>query len=231
MQMKSWAVLALLTAGTATAHAQSIAAGTISLGGGIGYSRTSDKESSSFGGTNYSNELTYSQFSVRPVGSYFVADNLAVGLSLGYSSAAVSTDQSPSRIGRREDLDPTTNFQVGPFVQYYKMFSEQFGVTGNLGAGYQSGTRFQYIGNTNDAYELNSSGYYAELTPGIVFFPIPKFAINASIGSLGYSRVNNDFPKGPFLQEPDNFEDTSSTFGASFGLSQLQFGGTFFFGR
>ncbi|MCB2380196.1 outer membrane beta-barrel protein [Hymenobacter sp. BT635] len=235
--MKKIFLLALLAAGTEAVHAQSIAAGTISLGGTIGYSKSTDKTSSSFQGQNYSYETKSSEFRFSPSVGYFLNDNLALGLSLGYSSERRPyTTSSPSPNNpSREELDPTRTIQVGPYVQYYKMLSEQFGVVGTLGGGYQSLKRYDYINNGPmggiQISEQKASGFYAGLTPGIIFFPVPKLGISASIGGLGYDRLNYDYPTNTGGSAPSDFEASSSVFGANFGLDQLQFGGTFYLGR
>jgi outer membrane protein W len=225
--MKKVFLFALLAASTQVSHAQSIAAGTLSLGGSIGYSKSTDKlTNSSASGTA---ETTTSQFSFTPTVGYFVADNLEVGLSLGYTAYRRPYGSNSSSTVVRAELDPTTTLRLGAFGRYYKMFTEQFGVTGALGAGYQSTKHSEYSGVNIQDYK--ASGFYADITPAIVFFPIPKLGISASIGSLGYSQFNNDYPTGPNTAAPSGFESKSSTFGANFGLSQLQFGGTYYFGR
>lgn len=231
--MKKFILLALVAVSAQTAHAQSIAAGTISLGGSIGYSSSTGKGSQTAGGTTFSTETKTSQFSFTPAVGYFVADNLAIGLELGYTAYRRPYDtRTPAPATVRAELDPTTTLRVGPYVQYYKMVSEQFGVLGTLGGGYQSTREFDYTSNSGSALiaEQKASGYYAALTPGIIFFPIPKFGISASIGSLGYNRLNYDYPTNSG-NKPDGYESKSSDFGARFGVSQLQFGGTLYLGR
>ena len=236
--MKKIFLLALLAMGTAEVRAQSIAAGTISLGGSIGYSRYTQKNSSTGGnGTAYSAETVGSQFSFSPSVGYFVADNLVVGLNLYYSSQRDGqTTYSPSSSFVLKDLDPRTQLRVGPYVQYYKMLTGQFGITGALSAGYQN-TRYQnynnYGSNIPVIYDYKGSGYYASLAPGLVFFPIPKLGLNASFGSLGYSRLSYDYPTSASGNNPapKDYESTASDFGANFGLNQLVFGGTYYFGR
>ena len=161
------------------------------------------------------------QFSFSPAASYFAADNLALGVNLSY------TAQTPYHISTGSNSsspDANTSLRVGPFVQYYKMLTEQFGFTGMLGAGYQN-VDVKGDGNPGDR-GYTSKGYYAAITPGVVFFPIPKFGISASIGSLGYDHLSYDYPNAP-----SGFESTTSTIGASFGLDKLLFGGTYYFGR
>ena len=218
--MKKILLLALLAASTGAARAQSIAAGTVSLGGSIGYSRSSSETEINTGRNPYTIEFTTSRFQFAPAAGYFIADNLAVGLNLSY--LAERTTQSNGSPGQPDPDSPDarTNLRVGPYVQYYKMLSEQFGVLGTLGAGYQNSV----VPGTNNSAETKATGFYADHTPGVIFFPIPKFGISASIGNLGYNRLNIDL---------DGNSNTASTntFGASFGFDQLQFGGTYFFGR
>lgn len=231
--MKKAFLFALLAAGTQVVQAQNIPAGTVSLGGSIGYSRNTSNDSRSFSNTTYTQETSSSQFDFSPSLGYFVADNLAIGINAGYSATRRGyTTFTPSSATVRAELDPTTNLRLGVFGQYYKMLTEQFGVLGTLGVGYQSLRDYSYSNNGPNALiqEDRASGYYADLTPGIIFFPIPKLGLNASIGSLGFNRLNYDYPtnSGP---TPSDYKSYSTSFGASFGLSQLLFGGTYYFGR
>ena len=214
-------LLALLGGSATAAHAQSaIAAGTIALGGGIGYNRESGKfEDTSSGGS--STESSTSQFSFTPQFAYFVADNTALGVEIGL----VAESYSGSSGGKTVTSDARTSLRVGPFGQYYQMISDQFGLVGKLGLGYQR--TFEPDGySSSSSDETTGSGFYAALTPSVVFFPIPKFSINASIGNLGYDRLSFTSPG-----QPDDFSITRNNIGANFGLDQLQFGGTFYIGR
>jgi hypothetical protein len=159
--------------------------------------------------------LAQAQSTIPAVG-YFLADNLALGLNLGYTARRTTFSQSPAG-----NIDAATNFRVGPYVQYYKMLGEQFGVLGTLGGGYARTFTPMFIGPTT-VIEEETNGAYASLTPGIIFFPIPKFGISATIGYLGYDRT---------WTEDSSTDLKSSGFGASFGINQLFFGGTYFFGR
>ena len=211
-----------------------ISAGTISLGGGIGYSRDTQKDAGRFfGGNTVSQETTYSRFSFIPSAGYFVADNLAIGLDFGYSAQNNAyTRLTPAPATVLAELDPTTVIRVGPYVQYYKMLGDQFGILGTLSGGYQRSSESNYSrgGSSAVVEETKGSGYYASLTPGVIFFPVPKFGISASIGSLRYSRMSYDFPTNRGTA-PDGYENITSRFGLGFGLDQLQFEGTFFLGR
>ena len=213
-------LFALLGGAATTAQAQTaIPAGTISLGGGIGYNRHSEKNEILIGSTPSTAESVSSQFQLSPSVGYFIANNLAIGLNLGYTAS--KNKYSSAITGINKSLDPNTTLRVGPYVQYYKMLSDQFGLLGTLGAGYQHGVMNGYV-TRNVTYQTKTNGYYASLMPGLIFFPIPKLGISASIGSLAYDRTT---------EKPTTGEPVVSNFGASFGLNQLQFGGTYFFGR
>lgn len=225
--MKKFFLLALVAVSAQAARAQSIAAGTISLGGSVGYSRFSESDERKVGPNTFTSKSTYSQFQFSPAISYFFADNLAVGLSLGYLAESTAETNTGPGASSPNALDPSTRFQVGPYVQYYKMLSEQFGVLGTLSGGYQSAFQQKRTGlNPNTTYDTKGSGYYGAITPGVVFFPVPKFGISASIGNLGYNKLNVKSSN-----DVDGQKESVDNFGASFGLSQLVFGGTFYFGR
>lgn len=220
--MKKIFALALLSGLASAAQAQTvIKAGTVQLGGNVGYSRNSQDSPNINSGYNPSTlTTTASQFAIAPAAGYFVADNLAIGISGTYRITHIVNNAVPSAFSSDRKV---TEFRVGAFAQYYKMVSEQFGFTGTLGGGYQ------YSGDPYGYYTGDSAGkgFYANLTPTIVFFPIPKLAIGASIGGINYSYLSYKTP-GNYTNQ-DSY--ASSSFGADFGLSQLLLSGTYYFGR
>lgn len=213
-----------------------IGKGTGLLTGTVGYHTDTDdisRSGNTYGGSA-SSTITYGTFKLDFVVGGFVADNLALGLQLSHTVTGGSFKSSSNS---QQQAPPTsTTFRVGPVVQYYKMLSEQFGLTATLGAGYESDVRraAQYYssqyGNPLIYYtNLKGTGYYAALTPGIVFFPVPKFGLTATMGSLAYNRLtikDNNSNAGSSTSD-----ETASTFDAGFGFSQLQFGATYYFGR
>lgn len=218
--MKKLSSLLLLGSLAGTAQAQTvIKAGTVQLGGAVGYARTT-QDSPTVTASGYPITATYtdSQFQIAPSVGFFVLDNLAVGINGSYQITNHSTKQSNG--GSLPDITPW-QLQVGAFVEYYKMLGEQFGFTGTLGAGYLRTDQ----GQPN--ISPNANGFYAGLTPGIIYFPIPKVGIGASIGTIGYSSQQTTVPGVTSTsQKYDN-----SSFRANFGLNQLTFSGSFYFGR
>lgn len=236
--MKKVFLFALLATCThQVAQAQTtIGKGTGLITGSIGYHTTTDEVSRSgagYGGS-YSSTVTYGTFKLDLTIGGFIADNLALGLQISHS---VTGGSAKSSANSNPTSPPTsTTLRLGPVVQYYKMLGEQFGLTATLGAGYESDVRraaqyytsqygYPIIYYTN----LQATGYYAALTPGIVFFPVPKFGLTATMGSLGYNRLtikDNNSNVGSSTSD-----ETASMFDAGFGFSQLQFGAAYYFGR
>jgi len=160
--------------------------------------------------------------------SYFVNQNLALGISVGYSTNYLR--QYTTSVGLPVDnqtvntRSPSQTYSAGVFGQYYKMIGEQFGLTAQLGASYYQGSeRGTNNGGSQSYYRTyysTSQGYYLNLTPGIIFFPSKRLGLSLTMGSLGYERM-----------KLKSFDRTASDFGVAFGLDQLIFGGTFYFGR
>ncbi len=245
--MKKILLLAVLSTGAQGLHAQSIAAGTVSLGGSVGYNQYSGESSSRTSGNNAPNfnnssETTGKQFYLLPAISYFVADNLAVGLALGYANAK-RTDNSasnPTRSYTQYNQTTAIMLRAGAFAQYYKMLTVQFGLTGRLGAGYQrqkEDRNGSIVDNATTYYFTSTNtntGYYADLTPGIVFFPVPKFGVSASIGALSfnhYSLTNSSYNDTTGNNVSEGAKNDSNAFAATFGLDSFLLGGTYYFGR
>jgi hypothetical protein len=100
--MKKLFSFVLLTGFAGTVQAQTaIKAGTIQLGGAVGYSRTTE-DSPTLTNNGYPITATYtnSQFQIAPSVGFFVADNLSVGITGSYQIIHNSTIQSPGSYRR-----------------------------------------------------------------------------------------------------------------------------------
>lgn len=225
----------LFSAGTlcllaASAYAQTaIKAGTVQLGGSVGYSQqSSDNAQSFYTGSGYINttqHLNTKYFAISPAAGYFVADNLTVGINLSHNADKRTSSYDSSYTPGNEQR--TSQLAVGAFVQYYRMFTEQFGVTGTLNAAYNRIT--QRFSSGNNTSETKGNGFSTGITPSIVFFPVPKFAIGASVGSIDYAYSTSKAAESSVGF--NNGTSTGSYFGANFGLNFLAFSGTYYIGR
>jgi hypothetical protein len=213
MQKATLLLLSCLTAHLS--HSQTvIKAGTVALGGSINYAQTEEVRPGAayYGSTSITS--TNKLFNFTPSLSYFVTNQLSIGVEANWSIQELTDKSSNSSASYRTN----TGLRIGPFVRYYYMLSNQFGFTSTLGAGYERDTRT----TASDA-----NGFYAGLTPGLIFLPIPHLGLGASIGGLNYSRLSLK----PHGSTTNNEDDIVSSFGASFGLAQLTFSGTYFFSR
>ena len=244
--MKHLILLAGLALGVKGLRAQGIAASTVSLGGSVRYYNSSNTSnntanSSQYPYSNYSSENSGNQFVGMPAVSYFVVDNLAVGLNFSVSAVHQNTTQrtNAGAIAVLHDDIKTKTLSIGPFVQYYKMLIPQLGLTGQLGAGYQRIHDIRDSSQDIPVYyagyaESTGSGYYVDLTPGIIFLPIPRFGLSTSVGSLSFNRSHStgfsSYSTGGYTSERAS-DTKANNFGARFGLDYLVFGGTYYFGR
>lgn len=247
LQMKKTLWVAALAISAHAGHAQTIAAGTVSLGGIIGYGQSSSKSSamnSRTGGQNVNSTLATTgwQLYLVPAVSYFVTENLAMGVAVGYANSGRVEDAAyvPSyyTMEQHHSQYRTSSLRAGAFAQYYQPLNAQFGLTGRLGAGYQRQHEqrdgYSIINATTHLFSgaYTSQGYYAELTPGIVFFPVPKLGLSATMGALTFNHLSltdsyfDSADSRLYAQDAD-----SNDFAANFGLNFFQLGGTYYFGR
>jgi len=190
--MKKLFALAVLGLTGSLAHAQTtpLTKGRGLLSGSIGYHRDS------YGSTSTD------AFEFAPSVGKFVADNLLLGINAnlllnGYSS----NYNSPATT--------TKSLAVGPFARYYRFVGgDKFALFGQGSLGYLH----TQLGSFNDA-TLNQG--YVSITPGLSFFPVPRFGLEASLRGLSYAT---------------NF-DQASSLDLGFSLRNIQIGAAYYFGK
>ncbi|MFZ6010648.1 MAG: outer membrane beta-barrel protein [Bacteroidota bacterium] len=142
------------------------------IGGGIVYSSTK---------YDYTPQSSYNSLSLIPTLGYFVKDNLAIGLQVGYHWNG--SDIGPSQSSRRNGLG------FGPFIRYYVPTSNsnfavyaQFSTSINLGK--------QKDQNGSNSFEANYRDIDAGIAPGFVYFFNQHWAVELQLEGVSYS--NND---------------------------------------
>ncbi|QRM90501.1 outer membrane beta-barrel protein [Lacinutrix sp. WUR7] len=185
---------AIAVLGFASANAQDdttnttggFAQGDIFLSGSVGF------------GNETTGDVKSNVFTIAPKAGYFVSDNIAVGVKLGYTSWKGDNDGT--------DTVDANEFAGGVFGRYYMTPANQFSLFAELGVDYTS--------SDDKLADLKSDGVSAGFAPGISYFVSDKFAIEASFGILGYSTEKADFDGA---ESTDNFN-----FGLNF--SNINFG-------
>lgn len=194
--MRKLSLLALLGLASTAAHAQTpLTKGRGLITGSINYHYQSQG--------SYYNSSTQS-FSFAPAAGYFVADNLALGLSLGIQSASLSPDYVV--VGSPLQYRATT-FSIGPFMRYYQFVGgDKFALFGQGGLGYL---------HVSGDYAGNGGQGYLTVTPGLAFFPVPRFGVEASLRGI---TLATDFNR-------------STTLDLGVSLQSLQLGVAYYFGK
>lgn len=161
--------------------------GSIALGGGFGIN--SSKNENAYGNSDY----TASSFQFRPVGGYFLADNLEVGLQLGVTSGKSGYDGN--------DPTKTSAFSAGPYARYYKFTSnERFAFTGQVGISFGSG-KSSFMNN-----ETKTGNLGITIAPGFTYFISDKWGLDFQLDLLSYNSYDPN-------KDIDNNNQTSFSFG------------------
>ncbi|MDU0369945.1 hypothetical protein ACFPAF_06045 [Hymenobacter endophyticus] len=216
-----------------SAEAQ-IAQGTKLLGGSVGYNHsTTTWNNSSVPVAQRDYEQTNRSFNVSPQAGVFIADNLAAGISIGYTSQKTTTPyysySSSSNPEVYEQTSRNNTFSVAPFLRYYYMPTTTFGVFGHLSVNYNtSKSKTVTTGPAQQNNNGRSNGFGIGITPTLVFFPIDKLGLELSFGGIGYGRSTS---KTNATRTQAESKATSSSFGAGFGLNQLSLGASYYLGR
>ncbi|MBC6991693.1 outer membrane beta-barrel protein [Hymenobacter sp. BT491] len=222
--MKKLILSALVLSFSALGAQAQIAAGTTLLGGNAGYSSQTQK--SEFANSPSSDpDNKYHQYELAPTVGYFIADNLAVGVSFGLAG----TQQKQKNYNGNLSYTNETKMRylsVGPLLRYYKFVSEKAAFYGQLGAGYINNYSVQKS-STNYAGDniARSQGYYSQLLPGFVFFPTDKFGLELTMRGFSYNHLEQKLDD----KSDDKYVNNGLDFG--FGLRDLRLGAFFYLGR
>jgi Outer membrane protein beta-barrel domain len=220
---------------TLAAEAQ-ITKGTKLLGGSVGYSQ-SRNTSASRNPTSPITQPEYEQitrsFNVSPRVGVFIADNLAAGISVGYSSQKATAPYydyySSGNPVVYQQTGRSHTFNAAPFLRYYYLPTATFGVFGQLTASYGVGkSKTENTAPNQPSNEAKSYGFGIGISPALVFFPIDKLGLELAFGGIGYGRNTS---KTDAVRNQPEAKSTSSSFGANFGLDQLSLGASYYFGR
>ncbi len=160
--------------------------------------------SGTVGFTSFSqDEVSTSGFEFSPSVGYFLTDNIALELGLGFGSDTAAND------------DKTTTVGVDLGARYFFTPASQFSFTVGAGFAYQTETTSFDAGG--DDFKFNTFGF--AVAPGVNYFVSDAFALRASIGALSYASAKADVDGA----------EAANTFGLNFDLSDINFGLTYKF--
>ncbi len=123
-------------------------------------------------------------FNITPRVGFFVADNIAIGASLGYMS---------TKLDDGSDDVSNSAFSVGVFGRYYATPASDFSFFAELGFDYLSyDSEFAVIDGEIFVGDSKPSEMRIGLRPGVSYFMSSNWALEASIGALEYSSYDPD---------------------------------------
>jgi hypothetical protein len=159
-----------------------------------------------------------SSVSISPLFGWFVNEKFLVGAEVGYSNTYLEYDYVPASYGFQKDKSYA--IILSSFGRYYVPISSSF-YFATQGGIYFSRANSTSINNNGVVETTTESPYYSvgiTFKPMLVFFPSPKWGVEASVGTLGYSYKR-------YL--PDAYSTSSFAFNA--GSFSLGLG--YYFGR
>jgi hypothetical protein len=129
------------------------------------------------GSSKYTANGNYKEntFSFSPKVGYFVSENIALGLGLGFATSKVEENEG-------DEASKVNTTSIEAFGRYYATPGSKFSLFGQLSVGYAT---VDY-----DAFKVNAYG--VELAPGVSYFLNDSFAMEASWGALSYASAKAD---------------------------------------
>ena len=175
--------------------------GKMFLGGQFSLSGNTNSMSDTL--NRYDNHTTV--LDITPNFGYFIADNLALGVSLdfGVNNSNNHFENSALSLSHTKNgsNDNTYIYGIGGFARYYVNITDHFKFYTNFGLNYSlqlnKRTSFDnYPGDLNSPstkyyQEYQLSLITLEITPGLVYFVTPRIGMQAAFGNLNYTHSSS----------------------------------------
>lgn len=143
---------------------------------------------------SYSYKSKEVSFSAGPIYSYFIADKLDLGLSLGYGGDKTTYNYSVANTNYSV-LPYKNNTQVysgGVYLRKYFLYNQKIGIRTGPYVEYQKYKyNYEYLEPQLNNNNSSQKGNYlnAGLILDVVYFPSKRIGIISNLGNLGY--INN----------------------------------------
>lgn len=219
--------MAMVVAG-ASAYAQ-IGQGTLMLGGSLGFNSTGE-QTTKITNPNAPDVKTpgYSNWNFSPRIGYFLTDDIALGIDLGLGQTYRGNTTSTN--GDKTDTYSSFDFSVGVFGRYYMNLSDNLYFYGQARVGFTTSSYTELDpapsdpGALQDGDKVTNNQFGIGITPGLTFFPAPKWGVDFNLGGIINFASNTTKVETPVGPPPANAtisdrETTRSDFGIGFGLN------------
>jgi hypothetical protein len=152
-----------------------------------------------------------------PTAGYFISDNLAIGAGIGFQTGRYKENTS---------YNPTNDnpwikyhgITLNPFVRKYLDISEQLKFFGQFSGMYSRAKSKYDYSNKDDVHNYTDHIYGGHISPGIVFFPSPKFGIEFALEGITYYHNRRENAEPPRTYKIKTFSIGADLFAPRVGL-------------
>ena len=200
-------IIVILAALVSVAANAQTTQGQLFAGGNLGFSSTNFESAK---------DVKNTSFSIVPEIGYFVADNLAVGLGIGYGMGKVTR---PTASVTTETTSSV--FVISPFVTYFVATAgDKFFFTPQFRAGFNLGNQKirETYGTFDQTVTAKTQNIDIAVSPGFTYFPSDNWALDFRIRGLYYN-MNN----------PEGGNNNNSTVGLDVSSLRPTIGINYFF--
>ena len=142
-------------------------------------------------------------FEISPSFNVFLNAKISLGGSIGYSYTNGQLFNPISGIV----ISATTNtVSISPTARYYLAISNSFYIA------FQG--QVSYSRSNSNVYYESDFGYGINFYPVFIFFPVPKWGIEGTIGSIGYTKTH--YPSSSSFDNNFSFNAGSFSFGVAY---------------
>ncbi len=203
--------------------------GKLMIGGAFNFSTQSAKRTAPIA-VDVDKQL---DFTLMPQAGYALAENLVVGLGVGYQYSKKTLVDVFNIAGKTYDQEISTGlFAIGPFARYYKQTGDKAFAFAELelpiGMGSQNSLRPNAIGTgVEDADPTDLFMFGVNLSIGFNYFLNDNCAIEAKWAGLQYLSINQTLVNGDVDPNTGNTVDkkiTNSTFGLKADMTAIFLG-------
>jgi len=124
-------------------------------------------------------------FEIAPSVGYFVTENIAIGVRLGYLTEKLEYVEEGFPVEIKNN-----SFTVGAFGRYYFTPASKFSFFGELGVDYVN-IKSEVVRPFPS--ETKTDGLAVQVAPGISYFLTKNLALEASFGVLGFATTEPDY--------------------------------------
>ncbi|WP_374360198.1 porin family protein [Cloacibacterium sp.] len=161
------------------------------ISGSIGYSSDDNQNNSEY-------ENSIKTFNIMPASGYFITDDVAIGLGMGYKYSKTNSTTITYYLGSQPIIMNyeynLNSFFINPFVRKYWHLGDKLFLFGQFDVNYSTGTsKTSFTGNEPIKVNVNSLAF--NVRPGIDYFINKNWSLEATIGNFGYSNERSDGKK------------------------------------